>query len=115
LGEAGFAWSAWVEAVLARALGRAEPGGETWTAALCRSHRVETKTGPLAIVSRDRLLSDRVGFVYAAWQPDRAAEDFVTRVLEAGARAREQGVQSPLVTVILAGENCWESYAEAGK
>ena len=115
LREAGFAWCASDEAVLARALGRAEPGGENWTAALCRSYRVETKTGPLAIVFRDRLLSDRIGFVYAAWQPDRAAEDFVTRVLEAGARAREQGVSGPLVTVILDGENCWESYAEDGK
>ncbi|TMQ53234.1 MAG: hypothetical protein E6K74_10415 [Candidatus Eisenbacteria bacterium] len=74
LREAGFAWCASDEAVLARALGRAEPGGENWTAALCRSYRVETKTGPLAIVFRDRLLSDRIGFVYAAWQPDRAAD-----------------------------------------
>src|SRR6266850_2080179 len=115
LREAGFAWCASDEAVLARALGRAEPGGENWTAALCRSYRVETESGALAVVFRDRLLSDRIGFVYAAWQPDRAAEDFVTRVLEAGARAREQGVQSPLVTVILDGENCWESYVEDGK
>lgn len=113
--EAGFAWCASDEAVLARALGRAEPGGENWTAALCRPYRVETEGGALAIVFRDRLLSDRIGFTYAAWQHDRAAEDFVSRVLEAGARAREQGVGNPLVAVILDGENCWESYAEDGR
>ncbi|HZE18871.1 MAG TPA: glycoside hydrolase family 57 protein, partial [Candidatus Angelobacter sp.] len=113
--EAGFAWCASDEAVLARALGRAEPGGENWTAALSRPYRLETEPGALTIVFRDRSLSDRIGFTYAAWQPDRAAEDFVARVLEAGSRAREQGVSHPLVTVILDGENCWESYAEDGR
>jgi alpha-amylase/alpha-mannosidase (GH57 family) len=112
--EAGFAWCASDEAVLARALGRAEPAGENWAAALCRPYRFESESGALAIVFRDRALSDRIGFTYSSWQPDRAAEDFVARVLEAGAKAREQGVSSPLVTVILDGENCWESYAEDG-
>jgi hypothetical protein len=36
-------------------------------------------------------------------------------VLERGAAARGDGVTDPLVTVILDGENCWESYAEDGR
>ncbi|TMQ59776.1 MAG: glycoside hydrolase [Candidatus Eisenbacteria bacterium] len=113
--EAGFAWCASDEAVLARALGRAEPGGERWAAALYRPYRIDTERGAITMVFRDRALSDRIGFTYMAWQPDRAAEDFVTRVREAGSRAREQGASDPLVTVILDGENCWESYADDGK
>lgn len=115
IAEAGFAWCASDETVLARALGRPEPGGEGWAGALYRPYRVETRSGPLSMVFRDRDLSDRIGFTYMAWDPERAAEDFAGRVLECGARARAEGVEDPLVTVILDGENCWESYAEDGR
>ncbi len=115
IAEAGFAWCASDETVLARAIGRAEPGGGGWAGALYRPYRVETKSGPLAMVFRDRALSDRIGFTYMAWEPERAAEDFAGRVLDCGARARAEGVEDPLVTVILDGENCWESYAEDGR
>ena len=114
IAEAGFAWCASDETVLARALGRPEPGGERWASALYRPYRVETVGGPLAMVFRDRALSDRIGFTYMAWEPERAAADFVGRVLECGDRARGEGVDDPLVTVILDGENCWESYADDG-
>jgi alpha-amylase/alpha-mannosidase (GH57 family) len=114
LREAGFAWCASDETVLARALGRPEPGGDGWAGALYRPYRVETEAGALAMVFRDRVLSDRIGFTYMAWEPERAAEDFVARVLDCGARARKDGVADPLVTVILDGENCWESYPEDG-
>jgi len=111
----GFAWCASDETVLARALGRGEPGGPGWAGALYRPYRVETGAGPIAMVFRDRELSDRIGFTYQAWEPGRAAEDFVGRVLDRGAAARGDGVEAPLVTVILDGENCWESYAEDGR
>ena len=114
LREAGFAWCASDETVLARALGRPEPGGDGWAGALYRPYSVETRAGGLSMVFRDRGLSDRIGFTYASWDPERAAEDFVARVLECGARARQDGVADPIVTVILDGENCWESYPEDG-
>jgi len=115
LAAEGFAWCASDETVLARALGRERPGGPGWHGALCRPYRVETEAGTLSMVFRDRELSDRIGFTYMAWESERAAEDFVARVLERGAKAREDGVSDPLVTVILDGENCWESYAEDGR
>jgi alpha-amylase/alpha-mannosidase (GH57 family) len=114
LREAGFTWCASDETVLARALGRPGPGGDGWAGALYRPYRVETGAGALAMVFRDRALSDRIGFTYMSWEPERAAEDFVTRVLDCGARARKDDVADPLVTVILDGENCWESYPEDG-
>jgi len=113
--EAGFSWCASDETVLARALGRSEPGGDGWAAALCRPYRVETGKGAISILFRERPLSDRIGFLYAAWEPERAAEDFVTRVREYGARARREGRNDPVVTVILDGENCWESYQDDGR
>jgi alpha-amylase/alpha-mannosidase (GH57 family) len=113
--EAGFTWCASDETVLARALGRAEPGGDRWAGALHRPYRVDTEAGALSMVFRDRALSDRIGFTYMAWDPERAAEDFVARVREIGQWARNDGVSDPLVTVILDGENCWESYDQDGR
>src|SRR5439155_24093282 len=106
--EAGFAWCASDEAVLARALGRAEPGGERWAAALYRPYRIDTERGAITMVFRDRALSDRIGFTYMAWQPDRAAEDFGTRVREAASRARERGASDPRGTVIREVGDCAE-------
>lgn len=113
--EAGFEWCASDESVLARALGRAESGGEEWAAALSRAYRVNTEAGPVSMVFRDRALSDGIGFTYMDWEPERAAEDFVRRALNSGARARARGVRDPLVTVIVDGENCWESYPNDGR
>jgi len=111
----GFTWCASDETVLARALGRSEPAGPGWAGAVYRPYRVETEAGSIGMVFRDRELSDRIGFTYQAWEPGRAAEDFVARVLERGAAARDDGLADPLVTVILDGENCWESYPEDGR
>ena len=63
----------------------------------------------LPLLFRDRELSDRIGFVYARWDPRLAAEDLTQRL-------RTIGKQTPggLVTLILDGENCWESYADNG-
>jgi len=113
--EAGFSWCASDETVLARALGREGPGGDGWAGALCRPYRVETGKGPLSMLFRERALSDRIGFLYASWEPERAAEDFVNRVRDFGGRARQEGSANPIVTVILDGENCWESYDEDGR
>ncbi len=80
-----FEWCASDETVLARALGRPGPGGQGWAAALYRPYLVETGKGALSILFRDRALSDRIGFLYSSWDPERAAEDFLARVRDAGA------------------------------
>ena len=115
LAEAGFSWAASDESVLARSLGAVPLPAGTWPAALYRPYRVETPSGPMAMLFRDRRLSDAIGFVYKHWDPARAAADFLERVRSAGAAAAEQGSATPVVTVILDGENCWESYAEDGR
>jgi len=112
LAGAGFRWAASDETVLRAAL---EAGGgdpPAWPRARYQAHRVETASGPISMVFRDRALSDRIGFTYARWDPHAAAEDFVARVHEAGAGWPDGG--GPIVTVILDGENCWESYEDDG-
>ena len=113
LARAGFAWAASDEAVLAAALEKRDGELRGWPAALHRPYRVETVAGPIAMVFRDRALSDLIGFTYARWDPVQAADDFLRRVREAG-RSVPTGAL-PLVSVILDGENCWEFYPDDGR
>jgi alpha-amylase/alpha-mannosidase (GH57 family) len=122
LAHEGFRWAASDESVLATALGRRGSVGAEWPALLYRPYEIGTASGPIAMVFRDRALSDLIGFTYMYWDPDRAAADFVARVRRAGERASalpgapaSSDGEEPLVTVILDGENCWEAYAEDGR
>ncbi len=114
LAAEGFRWAASDETVLAGALGQRGPAGPDWPSRLYRPYEAATPSGPIAMVFRDRALSDLIGFTYMYWEPERAARDFVERVVKAGRRAAERGGR-PLVTVILDGENCWEAYPEDGR
>ncbi|HEX6136546.1 MAG TPA: glycoside hydrolase family 57 protein [Casimicrobiaceae bacterium] len=61
---------------------------------------------------RDDFLSDRIGFEYAKWNGDDAARDLIAAVAGIGAAATEG--ETPLVSIILDGENCWEYYPYNG-
>jgi alpha-amylase/alpha-mannosidase (GH57 family) len=101
LAEAGFRWAATDEDILAYSLGRAMERAE-----LYRPYRVGTGRHALAMVFRDRGLSDSIGFAYHGWaDQEAAARDFVRRVVE---------TRGELVTVILDGENAWEYYQLGG-
>jgi alpha-amylase/alpha-mannosidase (GH57 family) len=67
---------------------------------------------PLACFFRDDFLSDRIGFEYARWNGDDAAGDLMAGVAAIG-RAASDG-ETPIVSIILDGENCWEYYAYNG-
>jgi len=68
----------------------------------------ETKTSAaIAIVFRDTEISDKIGFTYQTFKGENAAEDFVKSVLK---YASPDGTEDRLLTVILDGENAWESY-----
>src|SRR5258708_28874307 len=70
----------------------------------------------VACVFRDHTLSDLIGFTYSGWAPDQAADDLVSRLVEAGRRdadPRHRG--EALVPVILAGENPWGDYGGPGR
>ncbi len=67
----------------------------------------------LAMVFRDRLLSDRIGFVYQQWGGQAAAEDLVNRLHQVRQNLADPEVPY-LVSIILDGENCWEGYEHNG-
>ena len=102
--RAGVRWLATDEGVLWRSL----PGGAARREALYRPWRVATPDGDVALLFRDHELSDRIGFVYANWDAEEAATDFVARVQRIG--EAWEGAARPVVSVILDGENCWEHY-----
>jgi alpha-amylase/alpha-mannosidase (GH57 family) len=111
IADTGAAWIATDEGILARSLNR----GVT-AESLYRVYEVGDPKKPLRCVFRDHGLSDLIGFSYQSWNADAAADDFVRRVREAGRRFEaEGGTGSPLVPVVLDGENAWEHYAGGGR
>jgi alpha-amylase/alpha-mannosidase (GH57 family) len=105
--EAGVRWLASDEQVLWNSL----PPERRKRESLYRPWRLDTPAGSVALFFRDRDLSDRIGFIYQRWRPEEAAADIVARVREAGAAA---GASPATVSIILDGENCWETYPDDG-
>ncbi|WP_447974313.1 hypothetical protein [Nitrospira sp. Kam-Ns4a] len=109
--RAGLRWLATDEGVLARSL---EAAHRPWRRAdaLYQPYTVGEPGEEVAILFRDRELSDAFGFVYAKTPPAAAVEDVLRRVEAAGRQA--PGDQA-LVAVILDGENPWEHYPGGGE
>ncbi|MEO8260071.1 MAG: glycoside hydrolase family 57 protein [Acidobacteriota bacterium] len=117
---AGFKWMATDELILARTLGVSfsRDGDEQVERAeqLYAPYRVSTRGGSIACAFRDHLLSDLIGFAYAGWAPDAAADHFVARLVEAGQRyASRTGGEEARISIILDGENAWEHFAGGGR
>lgn len=67
----------------------------------------------IRLLFRDRALSDRVGFVYSGWEPERAADDFIDHLLRI--KSQHQGqLDARVISVILDGENAWEYFRNDG-
>ncbi len=122
VGRAGIRWMASDEGVLAKSLemdsfARDVNDVVQEADALYRPYTVTGADGvPVAIVFRDVVISDKVGFTYSGLPGSVAAADFVRRVHEIHDQLQNQGAEGPnLVTVILDGENAWEYYDNDGK
>jgi alpha-amylase/alpha-mannosidase (GH57 family) len=149
LAHHGFRWFATDEAILSRSLG--VPIERDAHAHLNAPHVLyqpyAVLQSPLAVLFRDHVLSDRIGFVYQNMDGQEAAEDLIHRLQVAYERlGRETGshvgvltephltgshvgvptephltgshvgvlTEPYLVSIILDGENCWESYPDYG-
>ncbi|MGH9349505.1 MAG: glycoside hydrolase family 57 protein, partial [Vicinamibacterales bacterium] len=118
---AGFRWMATDEGILARSLGRSfsrdAAGHLEQPETLYKPYVVGPAGKPqVACLFRDHWLSDLIGFQYASWSADAAAEDFTRRLVEAGRRyTARTGGQDATIAVILDGENAWEHYAGQGR
>ena len=118
--EAGFRWMATDEEILARSIGqpftRNAEGHVDQPAALYRPYVVGRADRAVACGFRDHTLSDLIGFTYASWSPERAAGDFIHRLVEAGRHyAASTGGEEATIFVILDGENAWEHYDGQGR
>ena len=101
LAASGCRWAASGENVLEHSLGKKSPGAayRPWQLA---------GTPATTLFFRDDRLSDLIGFEYSKWHGRDAAAHFVAE-LEKIADAAPAGT-TPLVSVILDGENAWEYY-----
>jgi alpha-amylase/alpha-mannosidase (GH57 family) len=66
----------------------------------------------VSIIFRDHSLSDLIGFEYAKWEPGKAAEDFIAKLIHIGRSIPKD--KPHLVSIILDGENAWEYYRNDG-
>jgi alpha-amylase/alpha-mannosidase (GH57 family) len=116
----GLRWLATDEDVLARTLGEPLPrdhdGLPLRPEVLYRPYDVQSGGARVRVLFRDHALSDRIGFVYQSWEPHHAADDFVWRIRESARRFAERTPgETPVITVILDGENAWEHYVGGGR
>ncbi len=123
----GIQWMASSEGVLAHSLGMdsfTRDSNEVVVEAdkLYRPYLVQGRNGgPVAMVFRDLIISDKVGFTYSGVSGAAAADDFIDRIHNICGRlqtpdANGEMPEGPhLVSVILDGENAWEHYDNDGK
>ncbi|MBU1319009.1 MAG: glycoside hydrolase [candidate division Zixibacteria bacterium] len=108
-------WIATDEDVLfesADALSKADAG--TRQIALHRPYRLKRDSGELGILFRNHALSDKIGFVYSGWDPEKAAHDFVSSLLDIRKSLGRENLKECVVPIILDGENAWEYYKNDG-
>lgn len=123
LAGAGISWTASDKGVLACSLGssieRDAQGRLKNPELLYKPYILKREGVELAIVFRDRYLSDLIGFTYCRWSAQAAVEDFMSRLRDIMAsflkRPEAFDGRPPLVTVILDGENAWEYYPNDGR
>jgi alpha-amylase/alpha-mannosidase (GH57 family) len=118
--DAGFAWMATDELILARTLGatfsRDGQGHIEQPERLYAAYGISREGARVSCAFRDHVLSDLIGFTYAGWRADAAADDFVGRLVEAGERYRRRaGGEEALIPIILDGENAWEHFEGGGR
>lgn len=105
LAHAGISWAASDEDILASAIGENLNGHARRE--LYRPHEFKASDGKsIKMFFRDKGLSDLIGFSYSTWGAKEAANDFAGRLASI---AREHGPDAT-ISVILDGENAWESY-----
>ena len=112
LAEQDCRWAASGEGVLANSLRAANPALPERADYLYRPYQLDGAASKMACFFRDDQLSDLIGFEYSRWHGKDAALHFIAQ-LEAVAQHRSHGA-TPLVSIILDGENAWEYYPYNG-
>jgi len=112
----GVKWLATDEEILTNSLRRPlrrDDYGHTTDPFLYRPYAVDVQGKKLSMVFRDHVLSDLIGFDYAKMDPDKAANDMVSRLEHIHGRLDRPGEH--IVSIILDGENAWEHFKNDGR
>ncbi|MFZ2540916.1 MAG: glycoside hydrolase family 57 protein [Gallionella sp.] len=108
----GCRWVASGEGVLANSLTHAPQTAPKREQYLYRPYRLENGSEGLSCFFRDDRLSDMIGFEYSRWHGKDAARNFIDQIEAIAAQAPEG--ETPVVSIILDGENAWEYYPYNG-
>ncbi len=112
MAEEGCRWVASGEGVLVNSLRRHQHNVPDRSQYLYRPYRMDKGCDGLQCFFRDDRLSDLIGFEYSRWHGKDAARHFIGQI-EAIANNAPEG-ETPIVSVILDGENAWEYYPYNG-
>lgn len=112
LAEQGCRWAASGETVLVNSLNHRNLPVSDTKEYLYKSYRLEGAANSVHCFFRDDRLADMIGFEYSNWNGQDAALHFVAQVEAIAAQAVDG--KTPLVSVILDGENAWEYYPYNG-
>ncbi len=109
LEQAGIKWMGTDEAILMHSLPQGDKG-----LLLYKPHRAVFQDSEINMVFRDHGLSDAIGFDYAKLPAAQAVDGFMAHLKNIRAYLEAEGVQQGLLSVILDGENAWESFPDSG-
>ncbi len=109
LADEGVRWAASGESVMRNSLAREETPAET-REQRCIHHPYRVADGELSCFFRDDGLSDLIGFTYSGWGSDDAVADLIHHL--ENIKAACEGGGDTVVSIIMDGENAWESYPE---
>ncbi len=112
LAAEGCRWTASGEGVLVNSLRKSKLGVPDRAQYLYRPYRLASGAEGLSCFFRDDHLSDLIGFEYSRWHGKDAASHFIEQVEVIAKHAPDD--ETPVVSVILDGENAWEYYPYNG-
>lgn len=111
LAEQGVAWAATGQGVLANSLGKLGLPHEYAQQYLYQPYKITNGQQDIVCFFRDDQLSDKIGFEYSKQYASEAVNDFVQSLETILANSEHE---TPVVSVILDGENAWEYYPYNG-
>ncbi len=111
MAEEGCGWAASGEGVLVNSLRLSNLAVPERGKYLYRPYRLEHGANGMTCYFRDDHLSDLIGFEYSRWHGKDAAIHFIDQLENILQQAEDE---TPVVSVILDGENAWEYYPYNG-
>lgn len=111
LAEQGVAWAATGQGVLANSLRKLALPHEHAQQYLYQPYKITNGQQDIVCFFRDDQLSDKIGFEYSKQYASEAVNDFVQSLETILANSEDE---TPVVSVILDGENAWEYYPYNG-